>query len=115
MKQLSFEKEYVSFKGKSEKPKVNVTAEKAEHKRLKHQAAVIINMLRAGPVWTNELRAVAAQYNARLKEIRELLASQGLTVDCTFRGKDGNNRYEIKPMHGSRYQAKLMQRQHKAN
>jgi hypothetical protein len=42
-----------------------------------------------------------------------MLADRGMTVDCMFRGKDGNNRYELRPFAGSKYQAELMARQAK--
>jgi len=68
-------------------------------------------MLRAGPVWTNELSAIAKQYNARINEIRKILLDEGKTVDITAKGKHGNNRYEIRPFHGSKYQKYLMAKQ----
>jgi len=91
--------------------KANVTADKSEKPRYKHQASEILRLLKAGPVWTNDLRRIAAQYNARIRELREQLRLSGMTVDCTFHGKDGNNRYEIKPFHGSNYEAYLMSKQ----
>ena len=81
--------------------------------RLKHQAQVIYKALKAGPVWTAQLRAIAAQYNARIKELRECLQEFDMTIDCTFRSSDGNNRYELRPFHGSRYQAELITKQSK--
>ena len=92
---------------------VNPSVARADQKRLKHQADVILDRLKAGPVWTSELVSIARQYNARIKEVREMLAERGMTVDCTFRGKDGNNRYELRPIAGSKYQAELMARQAK--
>ena len=38
----------------------------------------------------------------------------GQTVDLTAKGKDGNNRFELRPFTGSRYEAELMKRQSKA-
>jgi len=35
--------------------------------RLKRQAQAIYRALQAGPLWTRNLRAMAAQYNARIK------------------------------------------------
>jgi hypothetical protein len=82
--------------------------------RLKKQAKHILAALKRGPLWTNDLRSMAAQYNARIKELRDRLQEFGLTVDMTAKGKDGNNRYELKPFAGSRYQAELMAKQQRA-
>ena len=81
--------------------------------RLKRQAAAILAALRRGPLWTNDLRAMAAQYNARIKELRAHLREFGQTIDMTAKGKDGNNRFELRPFAGSRYQAELMAKQSK--
>lgn len=79
--------------------------------RLKRQAQAIYRALQAGPLWTRNLRAMAAQYNARIKELRDYLRELGETIDVTAKGKDGNNRYELRPFAGSRYEAELMKRQ----
>lgn len=92
---------------------VNVTVAKDEKPRFKHQAAEILKRLRKRPVWTHELRDIAAQYNARIREIREQLMPLGETVDRTAKGGDGNNCYEIRPFHGSKYEAYLMAKQRK--
>ena len=94
--------------GMDVRPNPSVT--RTEIRRLKHQADEIYMRLRKGPVWTSELSFIAKQYNARIKEIREMLRDSGMTVDCTFKGRDGNNRYEIRPIHGSNYQKSLMKR-----
>lgn len=94
-------------------PAVNPSAPLEIQPRLKRQAEAILTALRRGPLWTNDLRAMVAQYNARLKELRDFLRSQGQTIDMTAKGKDGNNKYELRPFAGSRYQAELMARQQK--
>lgn len=109
MKQLSFE--HLS----QTSPKPNPSAPVEIRPRLKHQAETILAALRRGPLWTNDLRSMVAQYNARIKELRDYLLPQGRTIDMTAKGKDGNNRYEIKPFNGSRYQAELMKKQKKGN
>ena len=81
--------------------------------RLKRQTEAIYAALKRGPLWTNDLRSMVAQYNARVRELRTWLAKSGMTVDMTFKGKDGNNRYELRALAGSRYQAELMARQKK--
>ena len=91
-------------------PKPNASVPKADEKRIKPQAKDILNRLRKGTVSTKELVSVARQYNARLNEIRKHLARIGMTVDC-MEGKAGNNHYRIVPLHGSKYQKKLMERQ----
>jgi len=58
-------------------------------------------------VWTRQLRHAAAQYQARLSELRKWLIEYGLTIDCTGRGVAGDNRYEIVPLQGSRYEKRL--------
>jgi hypothetical protein len=94
-------------------PVPNATVPAAIAPRLKHQAQAIYSALKRGPLWTNDLRAMAAQYNARLKEIREMLRKSGMTIDVTAKGRDGNNRYALRPFAGSRYQAERMARQKK--
>jgi len=101
-KQLSFEN-----------LKVNTTVPVEMAPRLKRQTQAIYRALQAGPLWTRNLRAMAAQYNARLKELREHLREFGTTVDMTARGADGNNRFELRPFAGSKYQTELMARQAK--
>jgi hypothetical protein len=92
---------------------VNPSVPAAIAPRLKHQAQAIYAALKRGPLWTRDLRAMAAQYNARIRELREWLADSGMTIDVTAKGRDGNNRYELRPLAGSRYQAELMKRQSK--
>ena len=107
----------MSFENLQHAPRItpNVSAPVEIRPRLKRQAEAIYAALKRGPLWTNDLRAMVAQYNARIKEIRKFLMPQGVTIDMTAKGKDGNNRYELRPFAGSRYQAELMARQkHKA-
>ena len=95
---------------------VNPSVHKADERRLKRQAIAIYNHLKVKPIWTNQLSLIAKQYNARLKEIRAWIAPQGLTIDIIKAGKGpeaGNNCYAIRPIAGSKYQAKLMARQAK--
>jgi len=91
--------------------KHNVSVPRADRRRLGRQAMAIYSILKAGPVWTEQLGIIAKQYNARIKEIRDWLREFGMTVDCTYRGDDGNNRYELRPFHGSNYQRHLMAKQ----
>jgi len=79
-------------------------------KRLKHQAKIILAELKKGPVTTNQLRSMAGQYNARIKELRVYLREFGQTIDMTQRDPGGNNKFEIRPFAGSRYQAELLRR-----
>jgi len=102
MKQLSFEN-----------LKVNTIVPVEMAPRLKRQTQAIYRALQAGPLWTRNLRAMAAQYNARIKELRDYLREFGETIDVTAKGRDGNNRYELRPFAGSRYEAELMARQTK--
>jgi hypothetical protein len=92
---------------------VNRSVAESDRPRLCRQALVIYRRLQAGSITTDELSRLAAQYNARLKEIRNWLRPQGLTVDIAFHSDTGNNHYEIRPFHGSRYEAELMSRQRK--
>ena len=90
--------------------RLNPSVPKAQRLRLSKQAKAVYNRLVAGPIWTNELITIAKQYNARINEIRKCLMEFGLTVDMVESRPDGNNRYKIVPLHGSKYQAKLMAR-----
>lgn len=81
--------------------------------RLKRQAEAIYAALKRGPLWTNDLRSMVAQYNARIRELRIYLMKSGQTVDMTAKCKNGNNRYELRSFAGSRYEAELMARQKK--
>jgi len=87
---------------------LNPSVKTADEKRLSKQARKIYQLLRAGPAWTNQLCSVARQYNARIYELRQWLAPQGLTIDKI--GKPdiyGNCRYEIVELNGSQY-AKIL-------
>lgn len=109
--QLTFNNLDERNRPKTERIAPNPSAPVEIRPRLKRQAEAIYAALERGPLWTNDLRAMVAQYNARIRELRQWLAKSGMTVDMTYKGKDGNNRYEIKPFAGSRYQAGLMARQ----
>jgi len=93
--------------------RTNITVPVEMSPRLKRQTQAIYRALQAGPLWTRNLRAMAAQYNARIKELRDYLREFGETIDVTAKGKDGNNRFELRPFAGSRYEAELMTRQTK--
>lgn len=61
-------------------------------------------------VTTNQLRAEAAQYNARLNEIRTWLKDSGLTIDIVAKDLYGGYRYEVREFEGSKYQRLLRKR-----
>jgi hypothetical protein len=107
MKQLSFENLQHTQRITRDAIRPNASAPLEIAPRLKHQAAAILAALKRGPLWTNDLGRIAKQYNARIKELRDHLRPQGLTIDMTAKGKDGNNRYELRPFAGSRYEAEL--------
>lgn len=96
---------------RSDEPKLNPSAPKAP--RLKRQAQVIYRSLKQRPLYTNDLRSIAAQYNSRIKELRVWLREFDMTIDMTKRSSDGNNRFELRPFNGSKYQAYLMAKQAK--
>lgn len=112
MKQMTFGQLLNTAQTDGKPPLVlNPTVPAEAAPRLKHQAKAILEALNRGPLWTNDLNRIARQYNARIKELRDHLRPQGLTIDMTARGADGNNRYEIKPLVGSHYQAEQMRKQ----
>ncbi len=112
IKQLSFE--HLEKTRRASEPAVNRTVPVEDAPRLKDQTRAIHAALQRGPLYTNQLAAMARQYNARIKELRDYLRPQGLTVDMTARGGDGNNRYELRPFAGSHYQAELMAKQQRS-
>jgi hypothetical protein len=113
-KQLSFENLQHAQRTPPNAVRPNASVPVEIRPRIKRQAATILAALRRGPLWTNDLRSMVAQYNARIKELRVYLYREfGTTVDMTARGRDGNNRYELRPFAGSRYEAELMARQSK--
>ena len=113
-KQLTFENLRAERKApNAERIAPNPSAPVDIRPRIKRQAQTILSALKRGPLWTNDLRSMAAQYNARLKELRDFLRFQGRTIDMTVKSKDGNNRFELRPFAGSRYEAELMARQTK--
>ena len=89
---------------------VNPSVEAAQRAHLKAQAIAIYRRLLAGPVTTGELIEMAAQYNARIKELRDWLKDHGLTVDKIGSKTQANNRYAIRPLVGSKYQAMQMRK-----
>jgi hypothetical protein len=89
----------------------NRTVAEADRPRLSRQAREILSLLRQGPIRTSELAAIGRQYNARLREVRDFLRPDGQTVDMIERDPGGNNRYAIRPFHGSWYEAELMKKQ----
>jgi len=110
MKQLSFE----NLPKKQDRPAVNITAPKADEKRLGRQALAIYNHLRAGPVWVSQMVLIARQYNSRIKEIRDWLSKEGLTIDLVDKKANGDTCYVIRPFYGSNYQRYLMKKNQKA-
>lgn len=89
---------------------VNPSVEASQRAHLKAQAVAIYKRLLDGPVTTGELVEMAAQYNARIKELREWLYPMGWTVDKISSNTQANNRYAIKPLFGSKYQRLQMRK-----
>jgi len=87
---------------------LNPSVKAEDEKRLSRQAIRIYHELQRGPVWTNKLISIARQYGARMFELRQWLSRYGLTVDRTG-GPDiqGNYKYEITNLAGSRYEKNL--------
>jgi len=112
-KQLTFAQLNLASRTDQKRPAMllNPTVPLEIKPRLKRQAEAIYAALKRGPLWTNDLRSMVAQYNSRLKELRAWLRGSGMTVDMTAKAKDGNNRYELRPFAGSKYEAHLMARQ----
>jgi hypothetical protein len=106
-KQLSLEKLYVNRTvGRSASPE----EQKRQISLKRQQSKNIYAALKKGPLTTNQLRSYAAQYNTRIKELRDWLRNSGMTIDCIPQ-KGGNNIYKLCPFAGSRYQAELMRKQ----
>jgi len=82
---------------------LNPSVPEEDERRLSRQAIRIFYELKKGPVWTNRLVAIGRQYNARIYEIRQWLAKYGLTIDKTGRDVQGNYRYELAELAGSKY------------
>lgn len=83
--------------------------------RLSKQSEGIWEIFCAGPnryrpVWTSQLRIAAAQYFARINELRTWLRRYGLTIDVTGKNDNGNHRYEVRTFEGSNYQRLLLKR-----
>ena len=108
-KQLSLERLYVNRTVCQSES----TVERQRQVTIKRkQAKSIFAALKKGPLTTEQLSTMARQYNTRIKELRDWLRQSGQTIDC-IPVKGGNNRYELKPFAGSRYQAELMKKQSK--
>lgn len=90
---------------------LNPSVKAEDEIRLSRQSVKIYHELQRGPVWTNKLISIARQYNARLFELRQWLARHGLTIDKTG-GPDiqGNFKYEIVQLNGSRYEKNLQRK-----
>ena len=92
---------------------LNPSVPAADQKRLSKQAIKIWRLFDPNgdghylSVWTPELRAVAAQYQSRLSELRAWLAKYGLTIDKIRRSERGNYKYEVREFEGSNYQRLL--------
>lgn len=89
---------------------VNPSVPAADTARLTRQAIAVYRRLIEGPVTTGELSNLAAQYNARIKELRDWLRPAGWTVDKIRSQTQANNTYAIRPFAGSKYQAMLMRK-----
>ena len=89
-------------------PRLNPSVGQADKTRLTAQARRIYQRLQEGPVSTGELAGMAAQYNARIKELRDYLRDFGLTVDRVSHNPRGDNRYILRSFHGSNYEKTLM-------
>ena len=94
-------------------PPFNRTVTQADLSRLGRQVRLIYERLQEGPVCVNWLKTVAAQYNARINELRHWLREFGWTIDLVTRRADGNNVYQLVPWQGSREQARQMAKQAK--
>lgn len=91
---------------------LNPSVETADETRLSKQAICVWGLFSNGtgryrPVWTQELRAAAAQYSARLWEIRNWLKDFGLTIDCVERDSYGNHKFIVTELAGSNYERLL--------
>jgi hypothetical protein len=73
---------------------LNPSIKEKDELRLSNQAKKIYDLLKLGPVTTSEAAAIAKQYNARINEIRHILAPLGLMID-ELEGQGGENSYLI--------------------
>lgn len=62
------------------------------------------------PVSTNQLRQAAAQYCARINELRTWLRNYNLTIDKTRHDRFGNHTYVVRDFEGSQYQQLLQKK-----
>jgi len=79
--------------------------------RLSNQAQQILQYFREArrlgmKVTTRCLTRIAAQYNARLYEVRRYLIPQGFCIDLVRGGPDGNNEYQMVPLDQSKFYTK---------
>ncbi len=86
---------------------LNPSVKPEDERRLSRQALRIYTALQKGPVWTNTLVSLARQYNARIHELRQWLAPQGLTIDLTGKDVQGDFKYELVDSADSRYEQTL--------
>lgn len=94
---------------------LNPSVKPEDETRLSQQAIRVWQLFCDGrntyrPVWTSALRAVAAQYNARINEIRTWLRTYGLTIDNTGTNGNGDHEYRVREFEGSNYQKVLRRR-----
>ena len=90
--------------------KLNLSVKKDDVSRLGRQSRAIYEQLRRGPMNVQGLKTIAAQYNARINELRKWLRNFGWTIDLSERRSDGNNLYKLVPWDGSKEQARQLQR-----
>jgi hypothetical protein len=79
---------------------LNPSVEVEDERRLSRQARemylLFVARYRIGlVVSTSDLREIAAQYNARLYEVRRALVARGLCIDLVRKGMGGQNYYAI--------------------
>jgi len=96
--------------------RLNPSVPTADEKRLSKQALKIWALFCPDggthyvAVWTEEMRKIAAQYQARLSELRAWLAEAGLTIDRTQKSERGNHKYIVRELRGSNYERLLKKR-----
>lgn len=94
---------------------LNPSVGDADIERLSRQAIKVWGLFSNGnggyrAVGTQELRAAAAQYSARIWELRNYLKDFGLTIDCLERDSHGNHKFVVTQLEGSNYEKRLKRR-----
>jgi len=88
---------------------LNPSVKEKDELRLSRQALEIYNLLKLGPVTTQQAASIACQYNARINEIRHALKFFGLMVD-KIEGRDGGNIYQIVTLEKSTFWKEIKQK-----